>query len=53
MGEIKMTMIYLLAMILSSIMLIFLIKVFDYKVSSIYALVFLTVTICDYGYINE
>lgn len=47
-----MTMIYLLAMILSSIMLIFLIKVFDYKVSSIYALVFLTVTICDYGYIN-
>ncbi|MCI5954417.1 MAG: ATP-binding protein [Lachnospiraceae bacterium] len=47
-----MTMLYLLSLFASGFMMIMIIKRYDFKVSSIYVLIYLLVTICDFGYIH-
>ena len=47
-----MTVLYLLSLLASGLMLVFLIKEYDYKVSSLYSVTYLLVTICDFGYLH-
>lgn len=47
-----MTILYLLSLLASGLMLVFIIKQFDYKVSSIYPLIYLMITVCDFGYLQ-
>ena len=47
-----MILLYILSLFASGLMLVLTIKQFDYKVSSIYALIYLMITICDFGYLH-
>lgn len=47
-----MTILYMLSLLASGLMLALMIRLFDYKVSSIYALIYLLITICDFGYLH-
>lgn len=47
-----MTVLYIMSLLVSGILLVLIIKQFDYKVSSIYAMIYLMVTICDFGYLH-
>lgn len=46
------TVLYILSLLASGLMLVLIIKQFDYKVSSIYALIYLMITVCDFGYLQ-